>query len=80
VAAEEETEVRECGAHQRHDCGDTGSAGRGHSSQQDHRAAHQSDLDESFQVDRLEETEHFADQGTDDLLRDADRFEQPGQT
>jgi len=80
VAAEEETEVRDCGAHQRHDGGDTGSAGRGHGSYQDHHGAHQTDLDESFQVDRLEVIVHIADQAADDLLRDADRLEQSGQT
>jgi len=75
VASEEEAEVRESGAHHGHDGGDTGSAGRGHRSQQDHRTAHQGDLDEFSQVDRLKETEHFTDQAADDLFRDADRLE-----
>jgi len=76
VVSEEEPDVRECCAYRGHDGGDTGGSGYGHCAQHDHRAADQGDLDEFLQIDLLEQT----DQAADDLLRDADRLEQAGQT
>jgi len=80
VAAEEEPVVRKYRAHRCDDGGDTGGAGRGHCAQHDHRAADQGDLDDFLQIDRLEQTDHAVDRVADDLLRDADRLEQVGQT